>query len=178
MALLIAPASIAGAQSPNTPAVNKANLVPIVVDDGKLEGEVTLSVDLDDSGKVKQTMLVSGPNELYAAADKVTRMFNHKQFPAASGVLQQVSFWKKKNGMKKAAPIYPPIARAAHVSGTVQLIAVVDADGHVTQVVPVSGPDMLKGSAIDAVKQWIYPQFLLNGIAEQFHAVIEVNYKL
>ena len=51
-------------------------------------------------------------------------------------------------------PVYPPIARAAHVSGTVILLARFGQDGTATGATVVSGPPMLKGAAVDFVKGW------------------------
>ena len=50
--------------------------------------------------------------------------------------------------------IYPPIARAAHVSGTVILLVRFGQDGAVMNGTVVSGPPMLRGSALDFVKGW------------------------
>jgi TonB family protein len=50
--------------------------------------------------------------------------------------------------------VYPPIAKAAHVSGTVVLLATFDLTGKVTSIRPVSGHPMLQGAAIDYVKHW------------------------
>lgn len=57
--------------------------------------------------------------------------------------------------IQESTPLsYPPIARAAHVSGTVVLLATFDLTGKVTSVRPVSGPLMLQGSAIDYIRHW------------------------
>lgn len=57
--------------------------------------------------------------------------------------------------IQESAPLnYPPIAKAAHVSGTVVLLATFDLTGKVTSVRPVSGPLMLQGSAIDYIRHW------------------------
>jgi TonB family protein len=50
--------------------------------------------------------------------------------------------------------VYPPIARAAHISGTVILLVRFGQDGIVTNGTVVSGPPMLRGSALDFVKRW------------------------
>ena len=50
--------------------------------------------------------------------------------------------------------IYPPIARAAHVSGTVILLAEFELDGHVGKMSVVSGPEMLKMPAQEYVSGW------------------------
>ncbi len=52
------------------------------------------------------------------------------------------------------APVYPPIARAAHVSGTVLLLATFDTSGNVMELRTVSGPMLLRGSAEVFVKGW------------------------
>ena len=51
-------------------------------------------------------------------------------------------------------PVYPPIAKAAHVTGTVVLQLEIEPDGTVGQVKIISGPEMLKATSVDAVKQW------------------------
>jgi TonB family protein len=57
--------------------------------------------------------------------------------------------------IQESTPLnYPPIAKAAHVSGTVVLLATFDLTGKVTNVKPISGPLMLQGTAIDYVKRW------------------------
>ena len=52
------------------------------------------------------------------------------------------------------APWYPPIARAAHVSGVVVLVATFDRAGEVTEVRAVSGPMLLRVPAETFVKDW------------------------
>jgi hypothetical protein len=57
--------------------------------------------------------------------------------------------------VKELRPLlYPPIAKAAHVTATVVLLATFDLTGNVTSVKPVSGPLMLQGAAIEYVKHW------------------------
>jgi TonB family protein len=58
--------------------------------------------------------------------------------------------------VSKTEPIYPPIAKAAHISGDVKLELKVDPSGHVTNAKSISGPQMLLGAAIDSVKSWRY----------------------
>lgn len=56
--------------------------------------------------------------------------------------------------LKKVAPEYPAIARAAHLRGSVKLVAVVAPNGTVTSVRTVGGNAVLAKAAEDAVKQW------------------------
>jgi TonB family protein len=58
------------------------------------------------------------------------------------------------------AAIFPPIAKAAHVTGTVVLQIEIESDGSVGKVKIISGPPMLNGAAVEAVKQWRYKPFV------------------
>jgi protein TonB len=80
--------------------------------------------------------------------------------------------------IKKVIPVYPPLARQARVSGTVQLIGVIAKDGTIQQLQVVSGHPLLVKSALDAVRQWIYRPTLLNGQAVEVIAPIDVNFRL
>jgi TonB family protein len=74
--------------------------------------------------------------------------------------------------------VYPPEAKAAHVEGAVVLRAVISKTGEISNLKVVSGPDELQASAVDAVKQWIYKPYLLNGEPTEVETTITVNYKL
>jgi TonB family protein len=67
------------------------------------------------------------------------------------------------NLIHQVAPEYPPIAKTAHISGTVLLHAVIGKDGTVEGLQYVSGPPLLMKSAMDAVRQWQYKPTFLNG---------------
>jgi len=82
------------------------------------------------------------------------------------------------NILTKVAPVYPNDARAAHISGTVVLHAIIGKDGNVEKLVVVSGPKELQTSALDAVKQWTYKPYLLNGNPTEVDTTIHVNYNL
>jgi TonB family protein len=61
--------------------------------------------------------------------------------------------------LKHDPPIYPAIAKAAHVSGSVILQLQIAADGTVSSVEILSGPGMLYQAAEDAVTQWTFKPF-------------------
>jgi len=73
-------------------------------------------------------------------------------------------------------PVYPPIARAAHVQGTVVLHAIISKQGTIQKLTVVSGPPMLTASAIDAVGRWRYKPYLLNGEPVEVETTINVNF--
>jgi periplasmic protein TonB len=80
--------------------------------------------------------------------------------------------------VKKVVPVYPPLARQARVSGTVQLVGVIAKDGTIQQLQVVSGHPLLVKAALDAVRQWIYRPTLLNGQAVEVIAPIDVIFTL
>src|SRR5579863_2927777 len=53
-------------------------------------------------------------------------------------------------------PLYPPIPRAAHVSGDVVIRGTLDGEGAITKVELVSGPPLLLKSSLDAVQAWTF----------------------
>jgi protein TonB len=59
--------------------------------------------------------------------------------------------------------VYPDAAKTAGVQGTVRLQVQIGIDGHVTEIKVLSGHPLLVPAAIDAVKDYIYKPYLLNG---------------
>jgi len=62
-------------------------------------------------------------------------------------------------------PVYPAIAKTARIQGKVVLQATISKAGTIEGLHAVSGPPMLYQSALDAVKQWRYRPYILNGEA-------------
>ncbi|MGE5204437.1 MAG: energy transducer TonB [Chlamydiota bacterium] len=78
----------------------------------------------------------------------------------------------------KVQPEYPQIAKQAHIQGSVVLHAVIGKDGQVQGLQVVSGHPMLTASAINAVKQWRYKPYMLNGQPTEIDTTITVNFTL
>ena len=78
----------------------------------------------------------------------------------------------------QVTPQYPSQARQERVQGTVVLQAVIAKDGSVAKLSVVSGPSQLTKSAMEAVKQWRYRPFALNGEPVEADTQINVNFKL
>jgi TonB family protein len=78
----------------------------------------------------------------------------------------------------QVAPAYPPLAKTAHISGTVVLDALIAKDGTIEQLQVVSGPPLLLKSAMDAVQQWEYRPTLVNGDPVRVDTTISVVYTL
>lgn len=78
----------------------------------------------------------------------------------------------------KVQPTYPPLARSARIQGQVVLQAVIGKDGTIQNLKAVSGHPMLTPSAIEAVKQWRYKPYFLNGEPVEVDTQITVNFTL
>ncbi|MGA8739738.1 MAG: M56 family metallopeptidase [Terracidiphilus sp.] len=83
-----------------------------------------------------------------------------------------------ENIISKVNPKYPPEAKKAGIQGTVVLDAVVGKTGDVEKLNVVSGPNELQQSSLDAVRQWKYRPFLLNGDPIEVETTISVIYSL
>ena len=78
----------------------------------------------------------------------------------------------------RVEPKYPPIAQQAHIQGIVILTAVIGKDGIIQRLQLVSGHPMLATAAIDAVKQWRYKPYLLNGQPVEAETTVAVTFRL
>ena len=70
---------------------------------------------------------------------------------------------KEPKKVKHVDPVYPELAKRAHVRGLVILECRIDAAGRVTDARVLRGIPMLNEAAIEAVKQWVYMPTLLDG---------------
>jgi periplasmic protein TonB len=79
---------------------------------------------------------------------------------------------------KKVAPVYPSTAIRLRIEGTVELMATISKSGDITQVKVVSGDSQLSRAAVDAVKQWKYKPYLLNGEPVEIQTQVTIKFKL
>jgi protein TonB len=80
--------------------------------------------------------------------------------------------------VRKVNPAYPPLARQARIQGTVVLQAEISKDGSIQNLRLISGHPMLAPAAIEAVKQWKYKPYLLNGEPVEVETTVQVNFTL
>ena len=80
--------------------------------------------------------------------------------------------------LNKVTPKYPQEAKDARIQGTVVLDAIISKTGAVDSLRVVSGPKELQQSTLDAVRQWAYRPFLLNGAPVEVETTINVMYTL
>jgi periplasmic protein TonB len=79
--------------------------------------------------------------------------------------------------INRVEPVYPKIAVAAGVQGQVKLHAIIARDGRVVGLNVISGHPLLVRAAEDAVSQWRYRPYYLNGEAVEVETFITVNFK-
>jgi protein TonB len=112
------------------------------------------------SGKVPGSLISGIPTAQPKLAQKVT---------VSSGVAQGLL-------VHQVTPRYPAPARDAHVQGTVVLQALIGKDGSVRNLHALSGPPLLTQAAVDAVKQWRYKPYYLDGQPVEAETQISVKF--
>ena len=80
--------------------------------------------------------------------------------------------------IRKVQPVYPALARSARIQGTVLLQAVIGKQGNIEKLQVVSGHPMLVRAALEAVRQWRYRPYILNGDPVEVETQITVNFSL
>ncbi|HEX4783056.1 MAG TPA: TonB family protein [Candidatus Sulfotelmatobacter sp.] len=79
---------------------------------------------------------------------------------------------------KKVQPVYPRNALDMRVEGSVELMATISKTGDISRVKVLSGDSQLSKAATDAVKQWKYKPYLLNGEPVEIQTQVTINFKL
>jgi TonB family protein len=75
-------------------------------------------------------------------------------------------------------PNYPQMARIAHIQGDVSIRVLINTDGRVAKLKAVSGHPILIQSAMDAVKQWVYKPFEVDGKPVEIQGTVLVRFRL
>ncbi len=96
----------------------------------------------------------------------------------AKGPLRVGGNVQQANLIRQVQPVYPPIAKTAHISGTVILHAIISKEGAIEKLEYVSGPPLLMKNAMDAVNQWRYRPTMLNGEPVEVDTTISVVFTL
>src|SRR5215813_4703904 len=83
-----------------------------------------------------------------------------------------------ESATKRVEPTYPPLAKAARVSGAVVVEVTVDTDGKVIAARAVSGHPLLKDAAVAAARQWVFTPTSLSGQAVRVIGTITFNFQV
>lgn len=94
-----------------------------------------------------------------------------KKIRVSGGVLQG-------GAIRKAQPLYPVIARAARVSGAVQVQIIISETGEVIEATAISGHPLLRDAAIQAARQWAFKPTELSGAPVKVQGVLTFNFAL
>jgi protein TonB len=76
----------------------------------------------------------------------------------------------------KVEPIYPEALRRANVHGIVVLSALIGSDGRVVKLHPISGPEALGSTAIEAVRWWRFHPYRINGKAVDVETTLAIEF--
>jgi protein TonB len=79
--------------------------------------------------------------------------------------------------IKRVQPEYPRTALAMHAQGDVQIEATIDKEGKVTNLKVLSGDPVLVRAALEAVRQWRYKPYHLDGEPVEIQTQITVKFK-
>lgn len=90
----------------------------------------------------------------------------------------RISTMMEGNLVHRVQPTYPPIAKAAGIQGAVVLRAVISKEGTIENLSVQSGHPLLVKAALEAVSQWRYRPYLLNGDPFEVETQVMVNFVL
>ena len=98
--------------------------------------------------------------------------------PAPRAPLRVGGVIRQPTLLHRVEPVYPPLAAAAAIQGTVILEALVDEQGVVQDVKVLRSMGVLDRPAIEAVKQWRSSPVILNGRPEKFILTVVLTFTL
>src|SRR5690348_9666338 len=92
-----------------------------------------------------------------------------KRIRVSSGIMEELM-------IRKVEPVYPREAKQKNIRGDVMVRAVIDKRGHVVDAMVVKGDPLFGKAAVDAVKQWRYEPFTLNGEYIEVETTVTVTF--
>jgi protein TonB len=131
-----------------------------------------------DSGRPPSTAFGIGGH----GDSEISDLFNFRRSISPSITPSPVKRWRVSGGVEQGLliqdvkPIYPALARRAGVQGAVVLQAVIGKDGRIENLRVVSGNPLLVKAAMEAVKQWRYRPYLLNGEPVEVETQVTINF--
>jgi protein TonB len=90
----------------------------------------------------------------------------------------RISTMMEGNLIHRVQPTYPPLAKTAGIQGTVVLRAIISKEGTIENLTVQSGPPLLVKAALEAIAQWRYRPYLLNGDPFEVETQVTVNFVL
>src|SRR5271166_3585543 len=166
------PADIAAGPAPatrkpeTTPLLVKSNAAPNTPAQPPVQTE-------DTAPPLPSTLALASPNDSHLSG----------LMPSASSSLPNLATATVKISqgvsqgllIKRVQPRYPQAALAIHARGAVQIEATVNKEGHVTKPKVISGNPLLANAALEAVREWRYKPYYLDGQPVEIRTQITVN---
>jgi protein TonB len=167
-------ASHSAAASPSTPTTGHPFTGPRLIPTNIAEiSDAPPATNQLGTGMGDSTTLPDGLGSTAGPSVRVTRAnpAPARPLPISTGVM---------NGLLLApiTPIYPRIAISARIGGAVVVEAIISKSGRIESARAVSGPEMLRQAALDAIRSARYSPYLLNGTPTEVETTITVNFKL
>ncbi|MCP4214207.1 MAG: energy transducer TonB [bacterium] len=164
-----------------------------------ISGKVVVNAATDPQGRVRAVQVVSGPKELRDAAISAIKQWQYQPYilngkarpvkftvvikfnldkkKKAEGPLN-VSSLKKPKRLKAPQPKYPEEALKNHIEGKVVINATTDINGKVIAAEVVDGPAQLRQAAVNAIKQWVYEPYIIDGKRKPVRFTVVIKFKL
>jgi protein TonB len=92
-----------------------------------------------------------------------------RKVTVSGGVLQG-------KAINRVQPAYPPIARAAHASGAVQVQVTISEDGRVIEAAVMNGHPLLRDAALQAARRWTFQPTELSGVPVKVQGILTFNF--
>lgn len=164
-----------------------------------IQGTVVIEATTNTQGQVVDAVAIEGPKELCAAALDAVKQWQYepyiidgKPMPVKFTVMLKFNLDRKEEEqkpinlssaqkpklIKTVDPQYPPEALKTHVEGVVVLEAVIDTKGLVKDINVVEGHDLLNAAAVEALKQWQYEPYVMDGAAKVVKFTVVIKFRL
>jgi len=133
-----------------------------------------------NSGEVDAGLVLNNEEQPESSAEELNAglVGGNAQPSAPAAPLAVGGDVKQAKLISSVPPSYPAMARNQHISGNVQVDALIDANGRVTTMKVVSGPTLLHQAAMDALKQWKYQPAILDGKPVAMHLTVTIQFRL
>ncbi len=166
-----APAVEAAAEQPKKPALGNVHLAA---------PKVTSKRSTPNGGEVDAGLVLNNEDQPESSAEALNAglVSGSSQPSAPATPLAVGGDVKQARLIFSVSPVYPTLAKNQHVSGSVMVDALIDANGRVTTMKVVSGPTLLQQAAMDALKQWKYQPASLDGKPVAMHLTVTIQFRL
>ena len=172
---------LAHVRATNRPQSNLANWIVIVP--REMQTGIATIVEQAPPPQVGEIGVPSGPGDRWSRNSVLNSVASANASalpppPSLTARPPRISRMMEGNLVRKVQPEYPAVAKSARIQGAVVLRAIISKDGRIVNLHVLSGHPMLVKFAIDAVSQWRYRPYYLNGDPVEVETQVTVNFVL